>query len=207
MKQILNVTVVAALVLFTFAAGTLQGQYVPQTLNIKATAIVANTPTVSGTVTKYTTTTIKITSQSLITLIGEALGPTPFPAGSKLMLAANQDVVVVNSSGATLFNATNYVGFVFGGDGIVTESGQDDSATGVRKDTFTFLTELVFDDGGENSFDCVGFTTEKFSESAVKNGTRTYSDANTMTGCGDGSLGGNDAILSGTITTSGKITL
>ena len=207
MKQVINVTVMAAIALLVFASGTLKGDTVPLTLNMQATATVQGPSTTVGDVTTYTTTTVKITNQSLFYLIAQALSKT-FPANSKLVLENDGHIWVTDNSGNKLEDVSSdtILSLTFPparNPDIVALNGQDNSSTGALKATDTYITMLHFDDGGDDSFDCQGFTVEKFSMSAVNNGTQPASDSLTITGCGEGYFGGDDAVLSGKLTGKG----
>ena len=210
MKQIINVTITAAIMLLVFANGALYGDPIPLTLNVQATAIVQGPSTTVGTVTKYTTTTVKITNQSLLYLIAQALSTT-FPAGSKLVLESDGDVWVTDKDGTELedLSTDTILYLVFPPARtpfIYTDNGQFDSSTGAEKDTENYVTYLIFDDGGDNSFICEGFTVEKFSLAAVKSGSQVGSDSLTITGSGEGYIGGGNTAISGKITGKGTYT-
>jgi hypothetical protein len=178
-------------------SGTPFAPGVPIVLNITATAIVQNDDTTSGTVTKSTTTTKKLTNKSILSLTGE-------PAGS-LLVYQNGEVDVVNPKTGEIIDTAPITVTI--GDTSVW-SGAFDSNTGAETYTGSFTIEIAFDDGSGDSFDVVGLGTEKYTISKPnKNGVQTVSDSITLNFSGVGSEADANGVLSGNLTGSGKGTL
>jgi len=168
-------------------------------LNFALTATVQQPDVTTGSTNgnvRHITKPVRMTTQSLISLIQASLG-TNSSANSTLVLISGT-VVLQDKQG----NQTDVSGFlsidVTSGTGVV--SGQE-SATGASNDTFLNYATVNFDDDNGNSFTLTGLARIiASSPGSGSNAPQAYSIS--FSGGGYGMVWGTDAVLSGT--SSGK---
>ncbi|PWU13374.1 MAG: hypothetical protein C5B50_19370 [Verrucomicrobia bacterium] len=159
----------------------------------------------TGNTVRHSTKATKVTSQSLRSLIQSASG-TNSGSGASLALIAGT-IVIQDKEG----NPTDVSGFLSMDltSGTRVNTGQDNSATGAFNDTFVTDVVVNFDDGNGNTFTLNGLARIISTSTATTDATgnpltpsQTYSLS--FTGAGSGTVGGVDAVFSGTISGRGS---
>jgi hypothetical protein len=196
MKTLAGLAVVSLIVL---GSGKLLAQDFPVKLNVALTATYQLEDTTSGNIAKLNTKSVRLTSQTLLSLVATNLG-TNFPAGTALAVA-NDNVVALDKQG----NQTDLSSFFTTTNQTSVARGQANTQTGAGNAASTVYFTIHFDDGNGNSFTMDGLlkgTSTLSTPDAYNNQKESLSVSGTLVGYG--SVNGNDAVFSGTISGSGK---
>jgi len=195
----------------TTGTGTVGGGGVPMALTITATATVQGSAKDNGTLNKVTTSTMKITTQSIIQQIYFAAGAGTPPKGAKLVLNSDGSASVTDSKGNVLQDASSAVQISLDPNGAGVWSGSSNDNTSQTSYTGVYITSITFiTDQNGNTATISGLTKETYSLTAtVAGGNQIGSDSISMTGAGEGSVldsqGNTDnVIVTGTVIASGK---
>ena len=190
----------AALGLLLLAPGRLAAQS-----NLTITAqltlrLQANSRTNNG-VTIDRTTTARLTTKDLLTILGAHVGKDF--SGATLALASwDSTNVYVLKKGVLLEDVTPY--FAFTAYGAVFDS-TFNSRTGKQTYQAYWNQAWNFYVSDDNYFYFSGLVNETFTASSLNRfKLQTLAESMRLPGTGDGQLGGSFAIVTGTITTSGK---
>lgn len=174
-------------------------------LKFSLTATVQQPDVVSGAnqqVVKHTTKTVKWTTSNLLSLMATSLGTT-FPSDSTLILANGAPLVQSGETNETDVSSILNVDTTNGGQ-VVT--GTDNAQTGTSNDMYNTYVTITFSDGNGNAFTLTGLariSTVTGSGKATSKQTVTL----TMTGAaGYGTVGGNSAVFTGSLTAKGVTT-
>ena len=197
---------VLAIGLLLLATANLDAQDVPLTVSIQLTATVQGPDDSGNPIDHIKTTTVTWTTQSLLKLAATASG-TNFPTGARLVVT-NDTFLVVDKLGNTVedLTAAGYFSTDHGNNYVL--SGQMNNNTGQASWKAAEIAFISFDDGNGNSFDLVGLRKTTASITATdRNSNQKETLSATITLVGEGQVGGNDAVFSGTATASGKGTL
>jgi hypothetical protein len=206
-------TIVAALGLLVAATDSLQasgGNPIPVTLNIKATAIAQSSTIPGPPIDKILTSTYKFTTKDLLNLIWYFYNAPAnvAPSGTKLVLWYG-DVYLVDGAGYILQDLTSdVVLYIHSNGGNLITQEQVNENTCQYSVAYSYMAELYFYDGSANGIISYGLEQDKISLAATdSHGKQKASDSMTLTGAGDALIYGAAAVVSGTMTGSGKITI
>ena len=191
---------VAFVSLMVLSSGKLLAQDVPVKINIALTAtyqLDSGDPV--GNVSKFNTKSVRVTSQTLLSLVATNL-ETTFPAGTSLAVVGDS-IVALDKEG----NQTDLSSFFTTTDQTSVAKGQENTETGASSATSTAYISLHFDDGNGNSFTIDGLIKGTSSLTAMdSNGNQKKSTTASGTLAGYGTVFYNDAVFSGTVSGSGK---
>ena len=192
--------------------GTPGGGGVPMALTLTATATLQGPATDNGTINKAITSTIKISTQYLISQIYAATGAGTPPSGAKLMLNPDGSVNVTDSKGNVLQDASGAIQVSFDPNGAGVWAGQSNDNTGQTSYTGNYISTITFQtDPNGDTATMSGLTKETYSLSApnATTGSQAAADTISVTGAGEGSYQDSqenswNLIVAGTVSASGK---
>jgi hypothetical protein len=152
---------------------------------------------------KITATTTHWTSQNLMKIAENKLGVS-FPTNASLAQSYT-DIVVVDAAGTNVIEnlTTNGIATITISDTSV-ERGQFNQYTSAQTMSHSYIFRVSFDDGNGNSCNLTGFAREKYSQTAVDQlGHIKETETVSSTLIGEGSVGGGDALFTGSASSSG----
>jgi hypothetical protein len=157
---------------------------------------------------KATTTTVKLTTANVLTLVTSAR-ETTYPKGA-YMAVMGVTVVVLDKTGANQLDDLSDLFTVTYGDKVVM-SGTQNEHTGAQNGTKNGQVLIQFDDGNGTSFSITGIIKASVTETVAKDGSIKETSSYTISVAGDGTApnpkdsGKSDpAVWTGTISGSGK---
>ena len=205
MKQsIRGIIGLLAIVSLTLVPAQLRAQDVVIPLTIQLTAIVQGADDGGEPIDHVKTTTVKWTTQTVLKLAAAALGTT-FPTGARLV-SSNDTFLVLSKTGTVLADLTA-AGLMTVDYGTDVVSGQSNSNTGQASWVDNGIVYLTFDDNSGNAFYIEGLDKLTLTDTAVdRKGNQKETMSISVTGVGEGGVGGTDAVFSGTIKGSGSVT-
>jgi len=192
------------------AQGSSSDVTMPMKFAITATYQADDVSSDTSPVTKHVTKTVKWTNQSLLALMAtNGNGGVAFPKGSSIEFSAGSFLVLTDKQGDTT-DVSSMLSVDNSGASVYT--GQDNSDTSAFNYATSQYVTVSFDDGNGNSFTLTGMAkiTSSATASTDKNGNSVAkvkeAYAVSFSGAGYGSVGGNQAVFTGTASGSGSYT-
>lgn len=189
-------------------------------VSIKAIILVQtnNTYNAGDTVTTYHVTKIKVTNKDILKLIepefatnspsGYTNFPSGFPVGSQLVIDYFWDgeFYVLDKAGNVILDVytenDDFELYIDYNNYVYTGSETDTGTVDKYSDNYSTIGEFFYEDAtGANTFDVYGLARVKDTENHI---TSIYSQSFKMTATGNGTLDDSDAVISGSLSGSGK---